>query len=103
MECPEVEDVLFVAVCRVRRMEGGGQGKLSCSLQGLGSTSTGGILAGLTTPWLFASSNRSGLVVGLNRTREARALCGFQHHKGENLFCFLFSDPIIVGLRPILI
>ena len=23
-----------------------------------------------------------------NRTREARALCGFQHHKGENLFCF---------------
>ena len=35
----------------------------------------------------------------LNRTREARALCGFQHHKGENLFCFLFSDPIIVGLN----
>ena len=33
-----------------------------------------------------------------NRTREARALCGFQHHKGENLFCFLFSNPIIVGL-----
>ena len=34
----------------------------------------------------------------LNRTREARALCGFQYHKGENPFCFLFSDPIIVGL-----
>ena len=33
----------------------------------------------------------------LNRTREAKALCGFQHHKGENLFCFMFSDPIIVG------
>ena len=33
-----------------------------------------------------------------NRTREDRALCGFQHHKGENLFCFLFSDPIVVGL-----
>ena len=30
----------------------------------------------------------------LNRTREARALCGFQHHEGENRFCFLFSDPI---------
>ena len=35
----------------------------------------------------------------LNRTREARALCGFQHHKGENLFCFLFSATIIVGLN----
>ena len=34
-----------------------------------------------------------------NRTREARALCGFQHRTGENLFCFLFSDPIIGGLR----
>ena len=34
----------------------------------------------------------------LNRTREARALCGFQHHKGENLFCFLFSGTISVGL-----
>ena len=33
-----------------------------------------------------------------NRTREARALCGFQHHKGENLFYLLFYDPIIVGL-----
>ena len=33
-----------------------------------------------------------------NRTREARALCGFQHHKGEKLFCFLFSGTIIVGL-----
>ena len=33
--------------------------------------------------------------------REARALCGFQHHKGENLFCFLFSDPIILGLSSI--
>ena len=36
----------------------------------------------------------------LNRTREARALCGFQHHKGEKLLCFLFSDPTIVGLSP---
>ena len=35
-----------------------------------------------------------------DRTREARALCGFQNHKGENLFRFLFSDPIVVGLRP---
>ena len=35
----------------------------------------------------------------LNRTREARALCGFEHHKRESLFCFLFSDPIIVGLN----
>ena len=35
-----------------------------------------------------------------NRTREARALRGFQHHKRENhLFCFLFSDPITVGLK----
>ena len=34
-----------------------------------------------------------------NRTRETRALCGFQHHTGENLFCFLFFDPIIVGLN----
>ena len=34
-----------------------------------------------------------------NGTKEARALCGFQqHHKGGNLFCLLFSDPIIVGL-----
>ena len=33
--------------------------------------------------------------------REARVSCGFQHHNGENLSCFLFSDPIllIVGLR----
>ena len=39
------------------------------------------------------------LLSGLwNRTRQARALCGFQHHKGENLACFLFSDPISVGL-----
>ena len=38
----------------------------------------------------------------LHRTREARALCGFQHYKGENPFCFLFSDPIIVGLRLII-
>ena len=38
----------------------------------------------------------------LNRTREAIALCGFQHHKGENLFCFLFSGTIIVGLIEIL-
>ena len=37
-----------------------------------------------------------------NRAIEARALCGFQHHKGENL-CFLFSDPILVGLRPTVI
>ena len=34
----------------------------------------------------------------LNRTREARALCGFQHHKRDNLFCILFSGTIIVGL-----
>ena len=33
-----------------------------------------------------------------HETREPRALCGFQHHKGENLCCFLFSDSIIVGL-----
>ena len=33
------------------------------------------------------------------KTRESRALCGFQHHNGENQFCFLFSDPIIVGLK----
>ena len=33
-------------------------------------------------------------------TREARgALCGFQHHKGENLYWFPFSDPITDGLR----
>ena len=31
-----------------------------------------------------------------NITREAIALC-----KGENLMCFLFSDPIIVGLRQV--
>ena len=35
----------------------------------------------------------------LNRTREARTLRGFRHHNGESLFCFVFSDPIIVGLR----
>lgn len=35
----------------------------------------------------------------LNRTREARALCVFQHHTGENLFSFLFSDTILFGLR----
>ena len=34
-----------------------------------------------------------------NRTKEARALCEFQHQKGEKLFCFLLSDPIIVGLE----
>ena len=34
-----------------------------------------------------------------SRTREARALCGLQHHKGENLFSCLFTDPIFVGLR----
>ena len=33
-----------------------------------------------------------------NRTRGTRTLCGFQHHKGEKLLCFQFSDPIIVGL-----
>ena len=38
----------------------------------------------------------------LNRKGEARALCGFQHHKGETLFCFLFSDPITVGLTTLL-
>ena len=32
-----------------------------------------------------------------NRTKEARALCGFQHHKGKTCL-FLYSDPIIVGL-----
>ena len=35
----------------------------------------------------------------LNRRGEARALCGFQHHKGGNRFCLSFSDPITVGLR----
>ena len=39
----------------------------------------------------------------LNRTREARALCAFQHHKGENLFFFLFSYPVIVGLRGVVL
>ena len=34
-----------------------------------------------------------------NRTREALALCGIQHHKGETLFV-LFPDPTIVGLTP---
>ena len=34
-----------------------------------------------------------------NRTRGARALCGFQHRKGENPFCFMFCDPTIVGLN----
>ena len=29
---------------------------------------------------------------------EARALRGCQLHEGDNLFCFLISDPIIVGL-----
>lgn len=29
---------------------------------------------------------------------KARTLCGFHHYGGENLFCFLFFDPIIVGL-----
>ena len=33
-----------------------------------------------------------------NRTREARTLLRIQHHKEENMFCILFSDPIIVGL-----
>ena len=32
-----------------------------------------------------------------NRNKEARALCGFQHHRNP-VFFFLFSDPIIVGL-----
>ena len=27
-----------------------------------------------------------------NRTKEARALCGFQRHKGEALFCFFFRS-----------
>ena len=35
--------------------------------------------------------------------REARALFGFQPHKGENLFCFLFPDPVNVGLIPVVI
>ena len=30
--------------------------------------------------------------------RSQRVLCGFKYHKGENLLCFLFSDPIIAGL-----
>ena len=34
-------------------------------------------------------------------TREARALCALQHHKGEKQFGFLFFDPIIVGLEGI--
>ena len=52
VEYPEVEeDVVLFAVWRVRREWGGeGQQKLACSLQGQGSTSTGGILAGFTTP-----------------------------------------------------
>ena len=29
---------------------------------------------------------------------QQQAWCGFQHHQGEYLFCFLFSDPIIAGL-----
>ena len=33
-----------------------------------------------------------------NRTSEARAVCGIQYHEGENLFCFLFSHPMVVGL-----
>ena len=33
-----------------------------------------------------------------NITQDARALCGFQLHKGENVLCVLFSEPIIVGL-----
>ena len=34
----------------------------------------------------------------LKKTRETRFLCGFQHHERENLFCFLFSNPIVVSL-----
>ena len=30
--------------------------------------------------------------------REARALCGFEHHKGENVFRFMFSDALSAGL-----
>ena len=30
--------------------------------------------------------------------RSQSLVCGFQHHKGENLLCFLFSDPVIVYL-----
>ena len=45
------------------------------------------------------STNLSLSRQAVNRTREARALCGFQHHKGDILSSFLFSDPIMVGLR----
>ena len=42
---------------------------------------------------------KSLLVSLLNKTSEARALCGHRLHKGERLFCFLASDAImIVGL-----
>ena len=34
---------------------------------------------------------------GTEQEKTLRALCGFQHHKGENLFGVLFSDPIIVA------
>ena len=32
------------------------------------------------------------------QNERSRRLVWVQHHKGENLFCFLFSDPIVVGL-----
>ena len=35
------------------------------------------------------------------RTEQEKPECGFQHQVGENLFCFLFSDPIIVALTTI--
>ena len=30
-----------------------------------------------------------------NNERSQRALCGFQHHRGENVFCFLFSAVVV--------
>ena len=35
----------------------------------------------------------------VEHNKRSQGLVWFQHHKGENLFRFLFSDPIIVGLR----
>ena len=56
VECPEVEDVIYVVCCCAgseQRVGGGGQRKLDCSLQDQGSTSAGGILAGYNA--VFAS------------------------------------------------
>ena len=35
----------------------------------------------------------------VEQNKRSQSLGGFQHHKGENLFCLQFSDPIIVGLK----